>query len=95
MKIIKYITVILIFLTVGGVVYFVSTEKLSLQEKNITPNSILPSPEGKTDAWGVDPQCKTWHDGCNSCSRGGEQGYYYCTTMACSSYGVKYCIEYF
>lgn len=46
----------------------------------------------------ADPQCKTWTDGCNSCSRSTPGGPGMCTLMACSPSMIAlkaYCTSYF
>lgn len=42
-----------------------------------------------------DPNCKSWYDGCNTCSRSYYGGTGMCTMMACFTQGTPYCREYF
>lgn len=41
---------------------------------------------------GIDPDCKKWNDGCNTCSID-DDGFVYCTEMYCEEYGEAKCLD--
>jgi len=41
------------------------------------------------------PNCQSWYDGCNTCSRAYKGGKSMCTLMACYTYNTPYCKAYF
>jgi peptidoglycan hydrolase-like protein with peptidoglycan-binding domain len=50
---------------------------------------------GTTENPENNPKCKSWNDGCNTCSRSSPGGLAMCTLMYCEVPGKAYCSEYF
>lgn len=92
----KYIAIAVLLIILGGGGYFMYTQ--NGQTKGEVAYPILPGSDGTVDEWGVDPRCKKWYGGCNTCTRGSVlegKRTYTCTTMVCATPGEPSCVEYF